>query len=154
MDWFLYDNGLRHKRVNHSTFNQGRESGVRLIITRSSHQRWSVKRGALKNFANFTGKHLCWSLFLTMLQSFNPVTFFKRDSNTGILLQSLGNFYNTYFEEPLRTTASVSRFSSSVLMWTSFLTLCGERQVTCKRNNTKMERPMKNYRKIVHKRIS
>ena len=117
MDWFLYDNGLCHKRVNHSTFNQGRESGVRLIITRSSHQRWSVKRGALKNFANFTGKRLCWSLFLTMLQSFNPVTFFKRDSNTGILLQSLGNFYNTYFEEPLRTTASVSRFSSSVLMW-------------------------------------
>ena len=21
------------------------------------------KKGALKNFANFTGKHLCWSLF-------------------------------------------------------------------------------------------
>ena len=26
------------------------------------------KRGVLKNFLNFTGKHLCWSLFLIKLQ--------------------------------------------------------------------------------------
>ena len=30
---------------------------------RSSHQRSSVKKGAFKNFAKFTGKHLCQSLF-------------------------------------------------------------------------------------------
>ena len=30
---------------------------------RSSHRRCSVKKGVLKNFANFTGKHLCWSFF-------------------------------------------------------------------------------------------
>ena len=30
----------------------------------SSHPRCSIKRGVLRNFANFTGKHLCWSLFL------------------------------------------------------------------------------------------
>ena len=30
---------------------------------RSSHQRCSVKTDVLKNLANFTGKHLCWSLF-------------------------------------------------------------------------------------------
>ena len=29
----------------------------------SSHRRCSVKKSALKNVANFTGKHLCWSLF-------------------------------------------------------------------------------------------
>ena len=29
---------------------------------RRSHQRFSIKRPALKNFAIFTGKHLCWSL--------------------------------------------------------------------------------------------
>ena len=33
-----------------------------LGLFRSSHQRCSVKKGVLKNFANFTGKHLCWSL--------------------------------------------------------------------------------------------
>ena len=31
---------------------------------RSSHQRCSVGKGVLKNFGNFTGKHLRWSLFL------------------------------------------------------------------------------------------
>ena len=36
----------------------------------------------LKNFAIFTGKHLCWSLFLMQLLS----TLLKRDSNTGVFL--------------------------------------------------------------------
>ena len=35
---------------------------------RSSHQRCSVKKGLLGNFAKFAGKHLCQSLF------FNKVT--------------------------------------------------------------------------------
>ena len=35
---------------------------------RSSHRRCSVKRDAPKNFAYFTGKHLCRSLFLIILQ--------------------------------------------------------------------------------------
>ena len=30
---------------------------------RRSHQRCSIKKCVLKDFANFTGKHLCWSLF-------------------------------------------------------------------------------------------
>ena len=31
---------------------------------RSSHRRWSVKKDVLKDFVNFTGKYLCWGLFL------------------------------------------------------------------------------------------
>ena len=27
--------------------------------TRSSHQRYSIKKGVLRNFTKFTGKHLC-----------------------------------------------------------------------------------------------
>ena len=43
-----------------------------LGLFRSSHRRCSIKKGVLKNFANFTGKHLCWSLFLiTDLQARN-----------------------------------------------------------------------------------
>ena len=34
-----------------------------LITYRSSHQRCFVKKGVLRNFAKFTGKHLCQSLF-------------------------------------------------------------------------------------------
>ena len=32
-------------------------------LTKSSQQRCSVKKGVLRNFAKFTGKHLCQNLF-------------------------------------------------------------------------------------------
>ena len=38
-------------------------------IFRSSHRRCSVKKGVLRNFAKFTGKHPCQSLFLIKLQA-------------------------------------------------------------------------------------
>ena len=33
------------------------------IVTRSSHRRSSVRKGVLRNFAKFTGKHLRQSLY-------------------------------------------------------------------------------------------
>ena len=36
---------------------------------RSSHQKCSIEKAVLKNFATFTGNHLCWSLFLVKLQA-------------------------------------------------------------------------------------
>ena len=33
-------------------------------LAKSSHQKCSVKKDVLRNFAIFTGKHLCQSLFL------------------------------------------------------------------------------------------
>ena len=42
---------------------------------RSSHWNRPVKKGVLRNFANFTGKHLCWSLFLI---EFSPLDIFGR----------------------------------------------------------------------------
>ena len=57
---------------------------VTVAYLKSSHQRPSVKKGALKNFANFTGKPLCWTLFSITLQAWGPATFLKRDSNTGV----------------------------------------------------------------------
>ena len=45
------------------------------------------KEAILKNFAVFTGKHLCWSFFFI-----KPVTLLKRDSNTGVLLWILWVF--------------------------------------------------------------
>ena len=37
------------------------------------------KKVVLKNFSNFTAKHLCWSLFLIKLQNLRPATLLKRD---------------------------------------------------------------------------
>ena len=43
------------------------------IRFRSSHQRYFVRKGVLRDFAKFTGKFLC-----------RPVTLLKRDPGTGV----------------------------------------------------------------------
>ena len=50
------------------------------VIWRSSHRRCFVKKSVLKDFANFIGKHLCWSLFLKKLQAFTPL-FWRTSAN-------------------------------------------------------------------------
>ena len=55
----------------------------------SSHWNCYVKKGVLRNFANFIGKHLCRSLFLIGLQAFRPAALSKRDSNTDVFLWNL-----------------------------------------------------------------
>ena len=81
---------------------------------KSSHQRCSVKKGVLKNFANFTGKHLCWSLFL---KKFIPSQVFSCDT--------CEMFKNAYFEEHLLTTAFEVRIfkkrMSTKLSWIIYL---------------------------------
>ena len=44
------------------------------------------KNAVLKNFAIFTGKQLCWILFLIKLQAFSPAILLKGDSSTGVFL--------------------------------------------------------------------
>ena len=46
-----------------------REAKYNRQVFRRSHWRCSEKKDVLKDLANFTGKHLCWSLFLIKLQS-------------------------------------------------------------------------------------
>ena len=42
--------------------------------------------GTLKNLAIFTGKHLCWSLFLSCISSIGVSFLLKGDSNAGVFL--------------------------------------------------------------------
>ena len=49
-----------------------------LSHVRSSHRRYSVREGLLKNFGNFTGNYLCWNILLIKLQAFSPATLLKR----------------------------------------------------------------------------
>ena len=44
---------------------------------RSSHRRCSVKKGVLRNFAKFTGKHLCLRLFFNKVAGLRPATLKK-----------------------------------------------------------------------------
>ena len=56
---------------------------------KSSSSHMFHKIGILKNFANFTGKHLCWSLFLIKLLTLRPATLLKNDFNTSVFLWNL-----------------------------------------------------------------
>ena len=47
-------------------------------ISRSSHQRCPMRKGVLRNFAKFTRKHLCQSLFLNKVAGLNPATLLKK----------------------------------------------------------------------------
>ena len=56
---------------------------------RSSYRRCSVKNGVLKNYASFTAKHLCWSLFLIKFQASDLVfsyTFYDIFKNTCVFI--------------------------------------------------------------------
>ena len=47
----------------------------------------------------FTGKRLCWSLFLVMLQAWRPVILFKRDSSTDIFIGNLMTHMNREIDD-------------------------------------------------------
>ena len=54
---------------------------------RSSHRKCSVKKDVLKNSANFTGKRLCWSLFLINLQALCRSLFFNKVAGLGLKIK-------------------------------------------------------------------
>ena len=63
------------------------------------------KIGVLKSFANFTGKHQCWSLFLIKLKrESNKGILLKRDSNTGVFQGIYKILKNTFFTEHFRSS--------------------------------------------------
>ena len=41
-------------------------------------QRCSVKKGVLKNFSKFTGKHMCQSPFFNRIACLSPATLLKK----------------------------------------------------------------------------
>ena len=64
--------------------NSASEKACLKVNYRSSHQRCSIKKDVLKNFANFTGKHLCQSPFFNKVAGLRPATLSKRDSGKGV----------------------------------------------------------------------
>ena len=74
-------------------------------IFRGSHWMCSVKKGVLKNFANFTGKHLCWrSLLLIKLQVFSgkgaPTQVFSCETCENLRTPILKNITFTFYFIP------------------------------------------------------
>ena len=74
---------------------------------RSSCSQILIKISVLKNFAIFTEKHLCWSLFLRNLQVLKPASLLKEHSNTDVFLWILQSFKNSLFYKTPLVAASV-----------------------------------------------
>ena len=76
---------------------------------RSSHRRCSVRKGVLRNFVKFTGKHLCQSLFFDKVVGLRPATLLKKRLWHRCFPVSC-EFYeiskNTFFTEQLWVTPS------------------------------------------------
>ena len=49
-----------------------------LVPSRSSRPELFCKKGVLRNFSKFTGKHLCQSLFFNKVAGLRPATLLKR----------------------------------------------------------------------------
>ena len=91
---------------------------------RSSHRRYSAKKSVSKIFADFTGKCLCWSLFLIKFQIFRPsdLKLYQNKTPTQVFFSEIYEvFQNTYVEKYLRTTASASKSVDTVNhLWLGF----------------------------------
>ena len=55
-------------------------------LIRSCHQMFSTKKTVFKDFAIFTEKQLCWSLFLIKLKAFRAAALLKRDFCAVVIL--------------------------------------------------------------------
>ena len=69
-------------------------------LSKTSHRRGSVRKGVLKTFTNFSGKHLCWSLFL--IKALGLQLYEKETPIQGFSCDIYESFKNAYFEEHLR----------------------------------------------------
>ena len=71
-------------------------------INRSSHQKCSTKKGVLRNFTKFTGKHLWQSLFFTEAAGFRSVTLLKKRLWQRCFPVNFANFLRTpFYKTPL-----------------------------------------------------
>ena len=77
---------------------------------RSSQRRCSVTKGFLRNFANFTGKHLCQSLFFNKI----ACNFIKKETLAQVFSCECSEISKTtFFIEHPRTTASEAKLSEA-----------------------------------------
>ena len=78
-------------------------------LNRNSHQRCSMKKGVLRNFVKFTGKHLCQSLF------FNKVAGLRFPSK--VSLSSFYSFSSNSWGTQIEKTYSNIGTKGRITMW-------------------------------------
>ena len=78
---YYNSNHLTLSEQNNENFQSTEKISLHTYF-RSSHGRCSVRKGILRNFTKFTGKHLCQ----------RPATLLKKDSGTDVFQWILQNF--------------------------------------------------------------
>ena len=80
---------------------------ISIKIIRNSRQEVFCKKGVLRNFAKFTGKHLCQSLFFNKVAGLRPATLLKKRLWHRCFPVNFAKFLRTPFlTEHLLATAS------------------------------------------------
>ena len=79
-----------------------RQLKLSLTLSRSSRRRYSVRKGTLRNFTKFTGKHLCQSLCFNKACNFIKIEFMAMVFSCEFCEISM----NTFFTEHVWVTAS------------------------------------------------
>ena len=65
------------EEVTATTINMGSQTDMISSRDRSSHRRSSVRKGVFRNFAKFTRKDLCQSLFFNKVAGLRPAALLK-----------------------------------------------------------------------------
>ena len=107
------------RRIMHCKINNNSQQFIAQFLVnffekfkfRSSRRRYSVRKRVLKNFAKFTGKHLCQSLFFNKVAGLGPgaCNVIKKEILAQVFSCDLCEISkNTFFTELLWGTASVN----------------------------------------------
>ena len=93
-------------------------------------RRCTVKKGVLRNFANFIGKHRCQSLFFNKLAYLRPATLLKKETLGRCFFSEFCEISkNTFITEHLLATASDYFYSNfgkiqNICKWICESTIC------------------------------
>ena len=87
---------------------------------RRSHRRCSVRKGVLRNFAKFTGKQICQSLFFSKVADLRPAALLKKRLAQMFSCESCEIFKNTFLTEHIWATASEKNSDGVPLFFSYF----------------------------------
>ena len=100
--WSYDDSPYKYKKLWKSRSDNSR--------TEKDIKKHYLKKGVLKKFANFTGKHLCWALFLIELQASGSCSTY----NSRVCFINDRNKYINYFPDLNCSFGSWKKFASKV----------------------------------------
>ena len=94
---FLLNHFRKITVLNNQTNFSHTKFDINLVKLRSSPSQMFLKIGVLKNFAIFTGKHLCWGLFLLKLQAQGLQLYYKESPTQMFSCEYCETFKNSFF---------------------------------------------------------